>query len=43
MISTATYLYGTVNGKSGWISKAYLSAINNDSSSTKPSTDNSKN
>lgn len=42
MISTATYLYGTVNGKSGWISKAYLSAINNDSSSTKPSTDNSK-
>ncbi|MEJ7242988.1 hypothetical protein WL475_13340, partial [Staphylococcus caprae] len=25
-IDKATYLYGTVNGKSGWVSKYYLTA-----------------
>lgn len=36
----ATYLYGTVNGKSGWISKYYLTTASKPSNPTKPSTNN---
>ena len=38
-IDKAIYLYGTVNGKSGWISKYYLSTPSS-SSTDKPSTNN---
>ena len=37
-IDKATYLYGTVNGKSGWISKYYLTTASKPSNPTKPST-----
>ena len=39
-IDKATYLYGTVNGKSGWISKYYLTSASKPSNPTKPSTNN---
>lgn len=39
-IDKATYLYGTVNGKSGWISKYYLTTASKPSNPTKPSTNN---
>ena len=40
-IDKAIYLYGTVNGKSGWISKYYLTTPSSSSSSTKPSSGSS--
>ena len=41
-IDKAIYLYGTVNGKSGWISKYYLTTPSSSNTKpSKPSTDNS--
>ena len=40
-IDKAIYLYGTVNGKSGWISKYYLTTPSSSSNSTKPSSGSS--
>ena len=46
-IDKSTYLYGTVNGLTGWISKAYLTTPTNTTKpatkpTTKPTTTNNK-